>query len=71
MNKLKQFISPGNITLRSNTPNDKGSAYAQKYDFSFIMFLLLILARVTHTQKHELTAQDPVQTPLPCLATQT
>lgn len=33
MNKLKQFISPGNITLRSSTPNDKGSAYACKYDF--------------------------------------
>lgn len=28
MHKSKQFINAGNVTLRSNAPNDKDSAYA-------------------------------------------
>lgn len=33
MHKSKQFINAGSITLGSNTPNDKDSAYAQTEDF--------------------------------------
>lgn len=33
MHKSKQFINAGSITLGSNTPNDKDSAYARREDF--------------------------------------